>query len=649
VQLDARQSNPPRERQRTLWEFMQASRASPRVPRGVRESCHAVPQPSRLSPRTLPTGHGHGSAAATRETGGIYAADVARVASWSTSGATTAATYAPERAVPVVVLPAVERLPTALAYTSIRRSWRRVEGVASFKHTPYLGDTDDAHAAAASIMDKNGWTAADCNSDGSDASDDEPTHLGNRYHSLEERIFRMAQRAGVYAVVHALGDSPTVVHTLSEVLGQTLPHMTHVAKLVQQRGDDHRRAVSEREAQATRQAALKQLKGGASLAVVLASGAGREQGGRVAGLAFPTSTSGALEARVRAAPAAFGASTSAAAASAADVAAARLPPLSRVWALRQAELVRQEHTESDAMRNDAAAVRMLRTVVRAHGGAEAAAHLPSVGTSFGAGHAAPTGSSVGGPTVAVADEVQLPQRGLLVSLLCRVCLRNTCKLHGAPDGDPLAGPLPLRPVGLPRGADGADADKLAWPPRRARGDTEVAPVAPRDGSGARFSSYFGWAEATGLHVGPRVDLRVSSAVADARRTDVGPDAGCRGRPPVTTGVAESVSVAPRDGDFAGRFVDGTRRATAGGTGSPDFSNVVGASVGDGSAVAAGTPSVMGDADAPRPPTIHAEDAEVSGVDDVWHGRRCLLTGVGGAPESTTRQSQRRPVGALSAV
>jgi len=31
------------------------------------------------------------------------------------------------------------------------------------------------------------------------------------------------------------------------------------------------------------------------------------------------------------------------------------------------------------------------------------------------------------------------------------------------------------------------------------------------------------------------------------------------------------------------------------------------------------------------------------------GRRCLLSGVGGAPESTTRESQRRPVGALSAV
>jgi len=31
------------------------------------------------------------------------------------------------------------------------------------------------------------------------------------------------------------------------------------------------------------------------------------------------------------------------------------------------------------------------------------------------------------------------------------------------------------------------------------------------------------------------------------------------------------------------------------------------------------------------------------------GRRCIFSGVGGAPESTTRESQRRPVGALSAV
>ena len=173
------------------------------------------------------------------------------------------------------------------------RSWRRVEGVASFKHTPYLGDTDDEHAAAATIMRKNGWTASDCNSDGSDASDDEPTHLGNRYHSFGERTVRMAQRAGVYAVVQALGDSPAVVHTLTEVLGETLPHMTHVVKLVQRRGDDHRRAASEREAQATRQAALEQLTGGGSLAVVLASGAAREQGGREAGSAFPSRGSGA--------------------------------------------------------------------------------------------------------------------------------------------------------------------------------------------------------------------------------------------------------------------------------------------------------------------------------------------------------------------
>ena len=250
---------------------------------------------------------------------------------------------------------------------------------------------------------------------------------------------------------------------------------------------------------------MEQLTGGVSLAVVLASGALREHGGRVAGYAFPSRGSGAPEPRLRGAPVAFGSSTFAAAASAADVAAARLPPLSREWALLQAELVRQSHTESDAMRNDAAAVRKLRTVVRAHGGADAAAHLPSVGTLFGAGHAAPTGASVAGPAIAVTGEVQLPQRVNLSRLLCRVCLRYACRLHGARDGDPLAVPLPPRPVGLPRGADGADADGLEWSPRRAWGDSAVAPVAPRAGAGARFSAYFDWADATGLHVGPSVE------------------------------------------------------------------------------------------------------------------------------------------------
>jgi len=115
VELDARQSNPPRKRQRTILEFMRVSRASPLVPRGVRAGCHGVPQLSRSSPPTLPTAHGLGSAAAAREAGGIDTADAARVASWSTSGATTPAPDAPERAVPVVILPAVERLPTASA------------------------------------------------------------------------------------------------------------------------------------------------------------------------------------------------------------------------------------------------------------------------------------------------------------------------------------------------------------------------------------------------------------------------------------------------------------------------------------------------------------------------------------------------------
>jgi len=363
---------------------------------------------------------------------------------------------------------------------------------------------------------------------------------------------------------------------------------------------------------------VEQLTGGVSLAVVLASGALREHGGRVAGYAFPSRGSGAPEPLLRGAPVAFGSSTFAAAASAADVAAARLPPLSREWALLQAELVRQSHTESDAMRNDAAAVRKLRTVVRAHGGADAAAHLPSVGTLFGAGHAAPTGASVAGPAIAVTGEVQLPQRVNLSRLLCRVCLRYACRLHGARDGDPLAVPLPPRPVSLPRGADGADADGLEWSLRRAWGDSAVAPVAPNAGAGARFSADFDWADATGLHVGPSVELRVGSAVADdARRIDVRPDAGCRGRPPVSTVVARSVAVAPRDGDVAGRFAGGMRRATASGTGSPAFSSAVGGSVGDGSAVVVGTSSAKGDDDVPRPSTTHAKDVEVARVDDVW--------------------------------
>jgi len=88
------------------------------------------------------------------------------------------------------------------------------------------------------------------------------------------------------------------------------------------------------------------------------------------------------------------------------------------------------------MRNDAAAVRKLRTVVRAHGGAEAATNLPSIGTLLGAGHAAPTGASVAGPAIALAGEVRVPGRRHLDFLLCLVCLRYACRLHGALDGGP---------------------------------------------------------------------------------------------------------------------------------------------------------------------------------------------------------------------
>jgi len=49
--------------------------------------------------------------------------------------------------------------------------------------------------------------------------------------------------------------------------------------------------------------------------------------------------------------------------------------------------------------------------------------------------------------------------------------------------------VPLRPrsVGLTRGADGAAADGLEWSTHHVWGYTEVAPVAPRAGAGARLS------------------------------------------------------------------------------------------------------------------------------------------------------------------
>jgi len=78
---------------------------------------------------------------------------------------------------------------------------------------------------------------------------------------------------------------------------------------------------------------------------------------------------------------------------------------------------------------------------------------------------------------------------------------------------------------------------MEWSPFRAWGDSSGTEVSRRPGAGARFSADFAWAEATGLHVGPSIELRVGSDVADARQTNAGADAGCRGRLPVSTVVA----------------------------------------------------------------------------------------------------------------
>jgi len=63
---------------------------------------------------------------------------------------------AADDAVVVTILSAAERLPSATAYTSLRRSWRWLEHVPSAMFTPYLGPSDEAHAKADKIMRKNG-------------------------------------------------------------------------------------------------------------------------------------------------------------------------------------------------------------------------------------------------------------------------------------------------------------------------------------------------------------------------------------------------------------------------------------------------------------------------------------------------------------
>ena len=369
---------------------------------------------------------------------------------------------AADDAVVVTILPAAERLPSATAYTSLRRSWRRLEHVPPAKFTPYLGPSDEAHAKADKIMRKNGWAPPEWNSDGSDASDPDTIHHDGHYRSLPSLTCRLAQRAGVQAVVEALGESPAVVSAMSSALGETVSFLTHVIQLIKRRAADHRRASAGRAARAKSRAAIERLTGGASLAVVLGTGAVREQ--------VVSPSVGECVAQVgrlghedlHGHQAAAVALAVAATTAASDVLAAGLPPASRAWATREAALVRESHADNGALRADVAALRSVHAALRAPEGPAAVTLLPCMGALFSTDHV--DRADAVASECAPAFDFYGTSREVFLRLLCRTCLRYTCRVHGTHTVEPSSSVPVARRDDACRGRDAnarADPDRVA--------------------------------------------------------------------------------------------------------------------------------------------------------------------------------------------
>ena len=194
-----------------------------------------------------------------------------------------------------IMLPFVERLPTHTFCTLTRRVWRRIEDVSAPRFVPYMGGVTGAFAESAWRARLDRWAGV-VDSD-SDISEEDAADRGVGYYGLSARTRRMAERAGMPAVVSMLGDDQTVVDALARGLGQPSARVRRQIDLVDRRARQHAAARKRRIERAARQSALERLTGVASFAVVLASGAARARP-----RASPRSASGSRHSDTAAAP-----------------------------------------------------------------------------------------------------------------------------------------------------------------------------------------------------------------------------------------------------------------------------------------------------------------------------------------------------------
>ena len=250
-----------------------------------------------------------------------------------------------------------------------------------------------------------------------------------------------------------LGEGQTVVNAIARGLGRPTARVRRTIALVDRRARHHAAARERRIEQATRQSALEQLTGGASLAVVRASGAARARPRACPRSATVPRLSGTATALSAASVGRWGQKgpvIEALAAVAADASAAGLPRASRAWAMRQAGDVASVLADADALRRDVASVRDVLSTLRLTDGADRVAELSCVGSFLGC-VPSPHISAAAASGHASTDLMDSSARSqdTLARLLCRVCLRYACRLHGSCSSDPMSAPPPARPVTLP--------------------------------------------------------------------------------------------------------------------------------------------------------------------------------------------------------
>jgi len=418
--------------------------------------------------------------------------------------------HLPVGAVRVTRLPVVERLPTYAFYVPVRQSWRRVEDAPRHMFVPHMGDRVGSFADAASAALQDRWVGRD-DRDGSDASEDGTGGHPADYFHLSSRTRRAATRRGICSVVKTVGDGTAVVDALATLLDSNAANVRRTISLIERRARDNETAREEQASTRTRRESFEELTGGVSLAVVLGSGAPLSVSRQPSGTHPVADFSGSRLSLCTSVPVLGAPAVHRARAchnAAVDSAAAGIGPSSRAWAVLQAGAVVAACEEGFRLRADASLLRELRSALRSPGVGAVAAEASLGGSLLDvvARHLS-TGTPISAPIVPPRTDTTVLERDTFSRLLCRVCLRYTCRLHGLPCRERLPTTPGVVPVHLP-----PDPNVLSSLQAHARTSGAGHPVAGQEGN----SPPAGQGAAVSAQVDVGVSLPSQSAVRRAR-------------------------------------------------------------------------------------------------------------------------------------